>query len=130
MDGELFKKHAALAVQTMQEVRGVVLDYSPDSLSLLDEAIASMRSEGLSSTDLPGVLYSFGCYLGETIVRNTAARWAESPPDYQSVGFLPNCVITPSGVAWNVLATCSKFLDNAEAGGANDLYLAASSSTG
>jgi hypothetical protein len=58
--------------------QGIPLDYSPGSLTVLDQIIGSLRAEGVRAAQVADVLFGFGCYLGETIVRAEGARWVTS----------------------------------------------------
>ena len=55
--------------------QGLALDYSAASLALLDSIIASLRSEKVTADRVADVLFGFGSYLGEAIVRATGGRW-------------------------------------------------------
>jgi len=55
--------------------QGMPLDYTPASVAALDAVIGSLRGEGVPVERVADVLFAFGCYLGETIVRATGGRW-------------------------------------------------------
>ena len=55
--------------------QGLALDYSAASLALLDSIIASLRNEKVTADRVADVLFGFGSYLGEAIVRATGGRW-------------------------------------------------------
>lgn len=58
--------------------QGIPLDYSAGSLTVLDQIIGSLRAENVRAAQVADVLFGFGCYLGETIVRDKGARWVSS----------------------------------------------------
>ena len=68
--------HARLAVEVAREEYEDVLDFSPGSLEDVDLHIESLREEGMGGEDVAEVLFVFGCYLGEVMVRNLGGQWA------------------------------------------------------
>ena len=58
--------------------QGMVLDYSAASLAGLDAVIGSLRGTGVPVEQVADVLFGFGCYLGESLVRATGGRWVRS----------------------------------------------------
>ena len=58
--------------------QGIPFDYSPGSLTVLDQIIGSLRAEGVRAPQVADVLFGFGCYLGETVVRAADARWVSA----------------------------------------------------
>ena len=64
-------KHAELVVESARKVSGVVLDFSPANLARVDEIIEGLRRDGVDADQIAETLFSFGCYLGEVLVRNT-----------------------------------------------------------
>lgn len=55
--------------------QGMTLDYSAASLAGLDAVIGSLRGTGVPVEQVADVLFGFGTYLGECIVRATGGRW-------------------------------------------------------
>jgi hypothetical protein len=51
--------------------QGIALDYSVATIDYLDSVIASLRSGGVKVEQIPEVLFSFGCVLGQCIPRST-----------------------------------------------------------
>ena len=51
--------------------QGITLDYSASTIEYLDSVIASLRAGGVTVEQIPEVLFSFGCVLGECIPRAT-----------------------------------------------------------
>ena len=47
--------------------QGIALDYSVTTIDYLDSVIASLRAGGVTVEQIPEVLFSFGCVLGECI---------------------------------------------------------------
>jgi hypothetical protein len=51
------------------------LDYSSESLAIIDEIVESFRQEGLSVEEMASTLFYYGCYVGEVFVRNGHGAW-------------------------------------------------------
>lgn len=66
---------AELMVPAARKVSGVVLDYSPDSLTAVDGIIEQFRRDGVPAERIASTLFCFGCYVGEVFVRNAGACW-------------------------------------------------------
>jgi hypothetical protein len=67
--------HASDMVRLARVIHHVELDYSPASLQDVDRIIEQFREGGSSVDDLGGVLFGFGCYLGEVMVRHAQGQW-------------------------------------------------------
>jgi hypothetical protein len=72
---EYAAKHAQIAVDATRVVTGADLDYSPGSLAEVDRIIMGFRGEGLKANQVAETVFSFGCYLGEVMVRQHQAVW-------------------------------------------------------
>ncbi len=64
---------------------GVVMDYTPESLSKVDEAIIEIKDEIARGIDVPskniewGFIEGIGSYLGEVVIRNIGGTWIFPP---------------------------------------------------
>lgn len=68
---------AGMTVKSAKRL-GVELDYSPKSLADVDMLIDKERETGIGLTkEMSEVLLSLGSYVGEVMVRNMNATWAE-----------------------------------------------------
>lgn len=104
--------HAELAVEVAREEYDTPLDYSPQSLESLDTEIESLREEGLDGEQLAEVLFVFGCYLGEVMVRHLEGRWvptARSP--LRDLSPWPMVVTLADGSAWDTIGKVYKRLE-------------------
>ena len=112
---EFAAKHADVAVTAVKEVEGIALDYSPQSLAVIDRIIQSFRAQGSTENDVKETIFSFGCYAGEVLVRATQGRWCESK-DVMSADvaeMFPFMVVQlPSDKVWNPIAKAFKQLAN------------------
>ncbi len=71
-------QHADLCVIGAKEVAGFDLDYTETSLHLLDDIIQGMRADGLRKKDVGETLFTFGCYVGEVLVRHDKGEWCKA----------------------------------------------------
>lgn len=104
--------HAQLAVGVARQEWETALDYTPGSLESLDAAIDSLREDGRDGEEAAEVLFVFGCYLGEVLVRNLRGRWqptARSP--LQGVSPWPMVVVLPDGSCWDAIGKTYKRLE-------------------
>ena len=67
--------HAQIAVDLAREEYDAALDFSPESLDLVDSLVESLREEGLDGEGAAETLFVLGCYLGEVMVRRLGGAW-------------------------------------------------------
>jgi hypothetical protein len=108
--------HAELAVRVAAEEFDTTLDFSPGSLESLDSEIESLREEGLDGEAAAEVLFVFGCYLGEVLVRSLRGRWIPTPRSpLRDVSPWPMVVTLPDGSAWDTIGKVYKRLELGDA---------------
>lgn len=102
-------------VQVARDVSGAELDYSVNSLSLVDEIIDGFAQDGCQVDDVKETLFEFGCYVGEVFVRNAAGRWRAPLPGVESevFGFPLVVELAPDNVC-NPIGKVFKRLDLGE----------------
>ena len=108
--------HAELAVRVAAEEFDTTLDFSPGSLESLDVEIESLREAGLDGEAAAEVLFVFGCYLGEVMVRSLRGGWVptlRSP--LKGVSPWPMVVTLPDGSAWDTIGKVYKRLELGDA---------------
>ena len=66
---------AELAVAAAKNVDKIELDYSPQSLTAVDRILESFHREGLKESQVGETVFSFGCYVGEVLVRHNRGVW-------------------------------------------------------
>ena len=104
--------HAELAVRVAREEFDTELDYSPSSLENLDGEIESLREEGLDGEAAAEVLFVFGCYLGEVLVRNLEGTWVSTPRSpLKDVSPWPMVVTLQDGSAWDAIGKVYRRLE-------------------
>jgi hypothetical protein len=74
---EYAAQHAELAVKAGRSVSYVRLDYSVRSLKRLDSIIARFRREQVKGSEIRETLFTFGCYVGEVMIRHCGGEWLE-----------------------------------------------------
>ncbi|SHR63886.1 Uncharacterised protein [Mycobacteroides abscessus subsp. abscessus] len=70
---------AQRVVDVARNVSGVELDYTPSSLSLVDDILEGFREPG--SDAVAETIFTFGCYIGEVLVRNAGYEWVVTPTE-------------------------------------------------
>ncbi|MFF7094451.1 hypothetical protein ACFY9A_18940 [Streptomyces rubradiris] len=66
--------HAAAIVAAAADISGARLDYSPESIALVQDIVDGFRAEGVTSEDMAESLVAFGCYVGEKMSTCAAVR--------------------------------------------------------
>ena len=88
------------------------LDYTRRSLAALDEQIDSLREEGLDGEEAAEMLFVFGCYLGEVLVRRLGGAWvADRALGLRDVSPWPMVVALPDGSSWDAIGKAYKRLE-------------------
>jgi hypothetical protein len=99
-------------VRIAREQWEAALDYSRGSLAAVDEAIDSLREEGMDGEDAAEILFVFGCYLGEVLVRRLAGQWAATPRSpLRDVSPWPMVVVLADGSAWDAIGKTYRRLE-------------------
>ncbi|MER7930276.1 hypothetical protein ABTY96_45430 [Streptomyces sp. NPDC096057] len=68
-------RHAAAIVATAADISGAELDYSPESILLVEDIVDGFRAEGVTGEDMAESLIAFGCYVGEILTRHAGGAW-------------------------------------------------------
>ena len=80
-------KIAEIAVTMVQQFDGYHLDYSPESLKAVDRILLKLHDEGNSPQSIQKTIITFGCYVGEVMVRNLGYKWDLPSEKERAVGF-------------------------------------------
>lgn len=72
-------RHAAAIVATAADISGAELDYSPESIDLVEDIVDGFRAEGVTGEDMAESLIAFGCYVGEILTRHAGGAWRNAP---------------------------------------------------
>lgn len=103
---------AGRAVQTVRDIDGVGLDFTPESLKHIDQIVLGFHSRGLKFNDMGETVFVFGCYVGEVIVRNLDARWEMPDEQGRKLGFAMMGVRLRDGAFLNPIGKAFKLLKN------------------
>src|SRR5437868_7407822 len=75
---------AEACIVYVERATGVRLDYTPETLPLLDHYVRTMRAELPTKDDLLALVAApVGAYLGEVMRRALALAWFTPPGDYR-----------------------------------------------
>lgn len=105
-------RFAADIVAAAAQISGVQLDYTPESLALVDAIFDDFRADGVTSEQLAETIFSFGCYVGEVLTRHAGGRWRATAEDEQAIVGWP-MVVELSEHRWcNPIGKAFKRLEN------------------
>ncbi|MBD3676519.1 MAG: hypothetical protein HUJ26_23660 [Planctomycetaceae bacterium] len=68
-------RFAADIAEVAEQNTGVPLDYSVESLEIVDEIIGGFHEQGVELERVEATIFGFGCYVGEVFVKNVNASW-------------------------------------------------------
>jgi hypothetical protein len=98
---------ARACVQYVEQTLGVTLDFTPETLSVLDHYLATTRENALGRPELlPLVTRSLGAYFGEVVRRQTPSFWRVAGEDVHDWRLCEKTVwlsFNPIGVAYDAL---------------------------
>ena len=103
---------AADIVAVVREGSGIRLDYSPDSLAVVDRMLGGIRRERPPREAVDPALRGFGAYAAEVLVRNAGATWVAFDEEQRDRFGQPFGVRTPDGRLWNPLGKAVRRYDN------------------
>ena len=115
---EFAASHAQIAVDAARALDHVTLDYTPASLVEVDRILGKFHAERLTVVDIGETVFSFGCYVGEVLVRNNGGRWVmprQSVLSRLGLGDSNMMVVELAGGAvWNPIMKALNLLENGE----------------
>ncbi|MFC5034723.1 MULTISPECIES: hypothetical protein [Streptomyces] len=115
---------AADIVAIVREGSRIRLDYSPQSLALVDRAIEGIRRENPPAQAVTRTLLGFGAYTGEVLVRGARAGWVDFDAHQRDTFGQPFGIRTPDGRVWNPLGKAVKRFENGPQHSLRLFYLA------
>nr|WSX77890.1 hypothetical protein OH826_31035 [Streptomyces sp. NBC_00899] len=117
-------RFAADVVAMAREGARVRLDYSPQSLALVDRVIDGIRREHPPAEALAPALTGFGAYTGEVLHRAAGAQWVDFDPAQRELFGQPFGIRTTDGRVWNPLGKAVKRYEDGQAESLRLFYLA------
>jgi hypothetical protein len=94
-------RFAADIVSIVREGSGIRLDYSAESLRLVDDVIEGIRQEEPPQDAVVETLVGFGTYVGEVLVRQAGGIWVDFDQSYRETFGHTFGVCTPDGRMWD-----------------------------
>ncbi|SNX88400.1 hypothetical protein SAMN06272735_8846 [Streptomyces sp. TLI_55] len=70
---------AAAIVAAAADISDADLDYSPETIDVVEDIVDGFRAEGVSREEMAESLVGFGCYLGEIVTRHIGGVWRHTP---------------------------------------------------
>ena len=102
----------AMVLPFVQENYGMTLDYGVYSIRQVDGIIDDLRRDH-SIEDAQALLFSFGCYVGEVLVRRAKGRWCTTESlGMTGVASAPIVVRMPDGRGCNPVGKVYKRFQN------------------
>jgi Family of unknown function (DUF6278) len=105
--------HADHIAAVVRRIDGADLDYSVESLEVVDRVLGQFHDAGDQADQMAETLFQFGAYVGEVIVRQADGQWATLPDDHPLASGWP-LVALPSGVIVNPIAKAFKRVANGD----------------
>ncbi|MGW0819864.1 hypothetical protein [Streptomyces sp. NPDC002845] len=99
------------------------LDYSVNSLRVVDVIVDGLRKGATERCEVEGVLFELGVYAGEVLVRRAGAEWVEFDAVQRELFGQPVGVRMPDGRVWNPLGKVVKRFEAGEPESIRMLYL-------
>ncbi|MEE4546973.1 hypothetical protein V2S66_34040 [Streptomyces sp. V4-01] len=119
-------RHAADIVATAADISDTRLDYSPQSIALVEEIVDGFRAEGVTGEAMAASLIGFGCYVGEVLVRHVGGSWQHAPTSHAATA--PVIVVLGDARECHPVDWVFGRLRSGSAVSISDLYAAASTS--
>jgi hypothetical protein len=69
--------YAQMAVGAVKNIDKLDLDYSPESLKILDDILGRFHRDKVPADGIAATLFAFGCYIGEVFVRHFGGKWCK-----------------------------------------------------
>ena len=115
MPPEQAPKLSEIAVVALRKLNGDHLDYSPESLRIIDRLFLKFRSEGYTPESMNKFMFVVGCYTGEVIVRNNPGSIWDMPTENEiAIGFTSIGVRSKNGTFSNPIDKVYKLMQSGE----------------
>ncbi|MFI9834501.1 hypothetical protein ACIHIX_43225 [Streptomyces sp. NPDC051913] len=114
---------AAAIVAAAADISDAALDYSPESIDVVEDIVDGFRAEGVSGEDMAESLVAFGCYLGEIVTRRIGGAWQPAPAAHPTTA--PFVVVLPDARECHPIDWVFSRLESGAAVSIRDLYATA-----
>lgn len=106
---------AATCVDAAERISGLKLDYSVESLHLVEKQLDAFSRQGMQSDQIASTLFCFGCYVGELLVQRLGGRWVKSGKSkLAELTPWPMVVEMSNGDCWNPIGKVFKRFDDGQ----------------
>lgn len=117
------RQHAGQFVRQITARNRVPLDYSVNSLRVVDFIVDGLRKGEPERGRVEHVLFGLGAYTGEVLVRRAGARWVEFDAGQRELFGQPVGVRMSDGRVWNPLGKVVKRFEVGELESVRMFYL-------
>ncbi|MCQ4212944.1 hypothetical protein [Streptomyces longispororuber] len=121
-------RRAAAIVATAADISDAELDYSPESIVVVEDIVDSFRAEGVTDEEMVESLIAFGCYVGEILTRHAGGSWQHAPS--APAASVPVVVKLPGSVECHPIDWVFRRLKFGSTVSIRDLYAAAGDADG
>ncbi|MFK0403570.1 hypothetical protein ACIQTT_14650 [Microbacterium sp. NPDC090225] len=109
-EAEFAAAHAQTFADAVQNIDGITLDYSVQSLRTVDGVLGNFEEPG--SDAVAETVLAAGFYVGEVMVRQHGHRWVKTPEDVPLWAPFDLLVVGPKGNYSNPLSKAFKRVEN------------------
>ena len=102
-DAGRMRPYAVAFVARVTDRSRLPLDYSVESLRIVDCLVDGLRKGGVPRERLHETLLGLGAYVGEVLVRRAGVEWVDFDADQRAYFGRPVGVRMPDGRVWNPL---------------------------
>ncbi|WP_338704245.1 hypothetical protein V2W30_40795 (plasmid) [Streptomyces sp. Q6] len=111
---------AVAIVAAAADISDAALDYSPESIDVVEDIVDGFRAEGVSSEEMAESLVAFGCYLGEIVTRHIGGTWRSASAAHPTSA--PFIVVLPDARECHPIDWVFSRLESGAAVSIRDLY--------
>lgn len=106
---EYAKELAETCVEAAARISGLKLDYSIESLRLVEKQVDVFAKQGMQVDQIASTLFCFGCYVGELLTRHLGGRWVRTGASKMAdLTPWPMVVEMSNGDCWNPIGKVFK----------------------
>jgi len=119
------EKWAGVGSTVLRATTGKNLDYSPESLKIVDEYVLNLKKSGAKPQVINKTLIALGCYVGQVMVQHLDNKWDNPTPAEMKLGFDVTGIRAKNGAFSNPIGKVFKLLRNGEEDSVVAFYISA-----